>query len=531
MTAATTTEHPVLADLRAIVGERNVLCDTNELRVYECDGFPVAKGLPTAVVFPTETEQVAACVKAIAKHDLQIIPRGSGTGLAGGCVAFGAGVLISTSRMTRIETIDLANRCAVVQAGVRNVALSEAVAAEEGKRKNEERGTRSDKDKPEVRALSVETNSTGPRTATMDAPPRPSSFGLHFSPDPSSQRASTIGGNAATNAGGINTLKHGVTTNHILGVEFVTPEGDVVQSRTGGLYDGVGPDVTGLLCGSEGTLGIITRLWCRLVPKPKHFRTIYAVFDSTYNCCKTVADVVATGIVPTSMEVMDGAMIRVVEDAFHYGFPTTAQALLLLEIDGIDEILDEQLNTIIEICNRNGGRDVKQCSDPKRRAELWSARKRAFGAIGRISHSYCTQDACIPRSKLPEAMERISEIGAKYGLKITNVFHAGDGNVHPILLFDESDAEQVQRVLQASEELLSYCIDIGGALTGEHGVGVEKLHLMPKMFNPATLETFLNIKKSLDPAQRVNDGKLIPSDKLYIELLKPVAANIPGGAS
>ena len=482
-----TSPHPAIAELREIVGGDAILTDRNELRVYECDGFPIAKGLPTAVVFPKETEQVARCVRVLRKHQLPIIPRGSGTGLAGGCVSFGPGVLISTSRMTRIESIDLDNRVAVVQAGVRNLALSEAVAA-------------------------------------AGAPQ------LHFSPDPSSQRASTIGGNAATNAGGINTLKHGVTTNHILGMEVVLPDGSVLNTRSAPLYDGIGGDLPGLLCGSEGTLGIITKLWCRLTLKPKSFRTMYAVFDSTFNCCKTVADVVASGIVPTSMEVMDGAMIRVVEDAFHYGFPTDAQALLLLEIDGIDAVLDEQLESIIRIAEGNKAKNVKQCSDPVRRAELWSARKRAFGAIGRISHSYCTQDACIPRSKLPEAMEEISRIGAKYLLKITNVFHAGDGNVHPILLFDEANPDEVQRVLQASEELLTYCINIGGALTGEHGVGVEKIHLMHKMFNPDTIDTFQRVKKTFDPDQLVNDGKLIPSDKLTIELLKPVGANVPGGA-
>ncbi len=509
--------HPVVADLRAIVGADGILSDPNELRVYECDGFPVAKGLPTAVIFPLETDQVSAAIRVINRHNLPIVPRGSGTGLAGGCVVFGEGVIISTSRMTKIESIDLHNRVAVVQAGVRNIALSEAITRAEAA--TERTGHAQD-------ATYSASSTTAAKKRRISAV-----TGLHFSPDPSSQRASTIAGNAATNAGGINTLKHGVTTNHVLGIEMVLPNGDIVQSRTQGLYDGIGPDLPGLICGSEGTLGIITRVWCRLVPKPRHFRTIYAVFDSTYNCCKTVADVVASGIVPTSMEVMDGAMIRVVEDAFHYGFPTTAQALLLLEIDGIDQILDEQLNLIIDICKQNKGQDVKQCSDPKRRAELWSARKRAFGAIGRISHSYCTQDACVPRSKLPEAQENINKIGAKYGLTITNVFHAGDGNVHPILLFDEDKPDEVQRVLQASQELLEYCISIGGALTGEHGVGVEKLHLMPKMFNAATIETFLKIKKAFDPEQKSNDGKLIPSDKLIIELLRPISLNTTGGAA
>lgn len=481
----TIAEPQTITELRAIVSDNGIITDANQLRVYECDGFTVAKGMPTAVVFPTDTEQVSRCIKVLARYDIPMIPRGSGTGLAGGCVAFGEGVLISTTRMTRIESIDLPNRVAVVQAGVRNTALSEAIL----------------------------------------------NSGLHFSPDPSSQRASTIGGNAATNAGGINTLKHGVTTNHILGVEMVLPDGSVLQARCNGLYDGIGADLTALACGSEGTLGIITRLWCRLTPKPKHFRTFYAVFESTFDCCKTVSDVVASGIVPTSMEVMDGQMIRVVEDAFHYGFPTDAQALLLLEIDGIDQVLDEQMRAIIDIASGNKARNIQQCSDPTRRAELWSARKRAFGAIGRISHSYCTQDACVPRSKLPEVMEKVEQIGKKYGLRIPNVFHAGDGNIHPILLFDESDPRQVQCILQASEEILSYCIEIGGALTGEHGVGVEKLHLMHKMFNSATLRLFLGVKKTFDPQQRINDGKLIPSDKLTIELLKPHPTfNVAGGA-
>lgn len=483
-----TQSSPFLAELRSVVGPAGVLSEPDEMLVYESDGFSVAKGMPTAVIFPTDTQQVSRCLKILARHNIPIVPRGSGTGLAGGAVAYGEGVIVSTTRMTRVESIDIPNRVALVQAGVRNIALSEAVAL-------------------------------------AGAPD------LHFSPDPSSQRASTIGGNAATNAGGINTLKHGVTVNHILGIEFVTPDGQIHVARGQSLHDGVGPDITALFCGSEGVLGLVTRLWCRLVPKPKHYRTFYAVYDTTLDACKTVSDVIAKGIIPTSMEMMDGSMIRVVEDAFHYGFPTTAQALLLIEIDGIESILDEQLGRIVQIARDNHATDVQQCSDPKRRMELWSARKKAFGAIGRISHSYCTQDACVPRSMLPDVMVKVLAIGQKYGLKIPNVFHAGDGNIHPILLFDEADPEQVQRILLASKEILEYCIDIGGTLTGEHGVGVEKIHLMSRMFTPATLAAFMQIKLAFDPHQRCNDAKLIPSDKLTIELLRPVSRNVAGGAA
>ncbi len=482
--------HPVVNELSVIVGPDGVLGDPDELYVYECDGFPIARGLPTAVVFPRDTQQVAACVAAIAKHDLQVVARGAGTGLAGGAVAYGEGVIVCTSRMTTIESIDLESRVACVQAGVCNTALTDAVASQGG---------------------------VGPL--------------LHFSPDPSSQRASTIGGNAATNAGGITTLKHGVTTNHILAVEIVLADGTIATTRAPGLADAAGPDLTGLICGSEGTLGIITRLWCRLVPKPRCFRTIYATFTSTASACRSVSDVIAAGIVPASMEMMDGSMVKVVEDAFHYGFDASAAALLLIEIDGVDLILDEQLEAIRRIIEHNGGGGIEQCADPQRRAALWSARKRAFGAIGRISPSYCTQDACIPRSKLPEAVERLVEIGAAYGLKITNVFHAGDGNVHPILLFDDADPDQVQNTLRCADAMLEYCISLGGAITGEHGVGVEKLHLMPRMFNPQTIALFQEIKNCFDPHHRLNDGKLIPSDTLRIEILKPMATGNPGGAS
>ena len=474
----------LIEELKQVVGAKGVLSDRNELRVYESDGFPIAKGLPTVAVFPADTNQVAMCVKIARHHDLPIVPRGSGTGLCGGATVFDGGVLISTSRMNQIEQVDVENRFAVVQAGVRNLALSESIA----------------------------------------------NTGLRYSPDPSSQRASTIGGNVSTNAGGINTLKHGVTTNHILGIELVLHDGSILQTRTGGLYDGIGPDLPGLICASEGTFGIVTRVWCRLVRQPEYVRTIYALFESNFDACKTVTDVIAAGILPTSMEMMDAGMIQIIETAFQFGFDTSAGAMLLIEIDGIERVLDEEMNQIARIAQDNNPIDIQQCADPKHRLKLWSARKKAFGAIGRVSHSYCTQDACVPRSMLPQVLQTVCDIGKQWNVRIVNVFHAGDGNIHPILLFDEENPKDVQRVMQCSEKILEYCISVGGTVTGEHGIGVEKIHLMDQMFGHHTLETFKHIRHAFTADEAFNEGKLIPSDRIRIELTQPVAPNVPGGA-
>lgn len=524
--------HSAWTALRAVVGDGGVVCDRGEMVAYECDGLPIAKGQPAAVVFPTDTGQVARCVQVLVEYGLQIVPRGSGTGLAGGCVAFDGGVVVSTSRMTQIESIDLKNRVAVVQAGVRNLALSNAAVALGTPFVPVSTPTQRGRTIMGINAPTPVPVSDTQRDPAVRLGRGGSSvgIGLRFSPDPSSQAAATIGGNAATNAGGINTLKYGVTCSHVLGMELVLDDGSVVTTRAGSLQDGIGADLPALLCGSEGTLGIMTRLWCRLTPSPRSFRTVYAVFNSTQNACKTVSDVIASGIVPTSMEILDGAMIRVVENVFGDGFGGAAEALLLIEIDGVEQALDHDLEQIVRICTLNHALDIQRCADANRRAELWRARKRAFGAIGRISRSYCTQDACVPRSKLAQAIGHIGQIGQKFGIRIHNVFHAGDGNIHPILLFDEDEPEDVQRVLAVSEEILEYCISIGGTITGEHGVGVEKLHLMTKMFNADTIDTFDQIKRTFDPHRRINDGKLIPSDRLHIQLKKPLSPNVPGGA-
>jgi glycolate oxidase len=382
--------------------------------------------------------------------------------------------------MTRILKIDLENRVAHVEAGVRNTALTEAVGV------------------------------------------IPGGGAYHFSPDPSSQRASTIGGNAATNAGGIHVLKDFVTSNHVLGVEMVLVDGTILNcGGEDGACESGNFDLPGLICGSEGTLGIITRLWVRLTPKPMGFRTIVSIFTATADAGRFVAEVIREGHLPAAMEMLDGSMVKVIEDAYHFGFPATAQSLVLTEIDGIDELLDKQAEAIVGLSKKNKAVSTEASADAGRRAQLWKMRKSAFGAIGRISTSYCTQDACVPRSKLPMVLEKIVAIGEKYGLKIPNVFHAGDGNVHPILLYDERDERQVQNVLEASEEILKYCIDVGGTLTGEHGVGIEKLKLMPYMFDPATMKQMDRVKRAFDPGERINAGKLVPSERIQVELGKP----------
>jgi glycolate oxidase len=470
---------PLIRELEQLLGADAVVSDKDQLLVYESDGFTIARGVPAAVVFPNSTELVSQVVKLFAKYDAQIIPRGSGTGLTGGCIGFDNGVIVSTARMNKVLAIDLNNRAARIQAGVRNVQLSEAVAKIGGEK-------------------------------------------FHFAPDPSSQRASTIGGNASTNAGGIHTLKDFVASNHVLGIEMVLADGSIL---TVGGQNGCcenGPfDLPGLVCGHEGTFGIITSLWVRLTPKAMAFRTMVATFATSADASATVSDIIATGILPAAMEMLDGRMVKVIEETYHLGLPPQAEALLLTEIDGIDELLEYQQQTLIQIHQKHHAISMQSTGEAKQRATLWKARKGAFGAVGRISYSYCTQDACVPRSKLPEVLARIAEIGRQYNIPITNVFHAGDGNVHPIFLYDERDEEQVQNTLRAAETMLKFCVDVGGTITGEHGVGLEKIELMPYQFDESTMSLFARVKLAFDPQERINAGKMIPSDKLRVSLLKP----------
>ena len=478
-----TDDHPAIAALRRIVGNEGVVAQRDALSVYETDGFIMARGQPGAAVLPRNTDEVQACLSVLAAHGLSLVPRGTGSGVAGGSIAFDGGVLVTTNRMTRIESIDLDNRIAVVQAGVRNEVLTAAVA-----------GT-----------------------------------GYHFAPDPSSQNISTVGGNTATNAGGINTMRYGVTTHHIVGIEMVLPDGHVVRTRSRATRDGFGPDLPALLCGSEGTLGLLTRLWCQLAPLPGAFRTISAVFGSLEQACETVSDIVATGLLPTCMEVIDAAMLEALRSVFQISFPVDAEAVLVAEINGIDKSLDDDLHRLVTLCRQHEVLEVRHCDSEEHRAGLWEARRKAAGAIGRISPSYCVQDACIPRSALAEAMRRIMDLSRTSGLRVANVFHAGDGNIHPTILFDHADPQQVRQVISLSDAILAYCVEIGGTITGEHGVGIEKLKMMSRMFDAETMDTFCRIRRTFDPDEQLNPSKLLPTRHMHITLEDIPGMNVPAG--
>jgi glycolate oxidase len=450
--------------LRQLVGADNVLAARNEMLVYECDGFTIEKNSPDVVVFPRHTQDVAAIVKLCNEYGLPITPRGAGTSLAGGSLPVGGGVMVVLTRMKEILEINLRDRYAVVQPGTVNVWLTNAL-----------KGT-----------------------------------GFHYAPDPSSQGACTIGGNVATNSGGPHTLKYGVTVNHVLGVEAVLADGRIVQIG-GPVEDPVGLDLVGAIVGSEGTLAIVTKIWVRLTRDPQGYRTLLGIFESCEAATNAISEIIAAGIIPAALEMMDQGILVALEEAFHFGFPLDAEAILLIEVDGLEAGLDAQKSAIIEICNRSGAREVREAADAKQRQKLWKARKQAFGAIGRLSPSYCTQDGVVPRTKLPHILRQITAIGQRHSVRIVNVFHAGDGNIHPIILFDERDPEQIQRVLAASNEILDECLACGGSVTGEHGIGVEKIHFMSKMFTPDDLAAMRNLRDAFNPKGNLSPEKLLPT--------------------
>ena len=467
-------EPRVLEALRAIAGADAVIARPTELRVYECDGYTLEKSAPEVVVLPGSTEEVIAIVRLLQRERIAFVPRGAGTGLSGGCLPVGAPVMIGTSRMHRILSIDAVNRRAVVEAGVVNASVTRAAMP----------------------------------------------HGLCYAPDPSSQSACTIGGNVAENSGGPHTLKYGVTTNHVLGVQLVLPSGEMVQLG-GAVEDVPGYDLTGLVVGAEGTFGIATQVTLRLIREPQAWRTLLAIFESVDDATATVSGIIAAGIIPAALEMMDQLIVEAVEAAFHFGFPTDAGAVLIVEIDGLAAGLDAQTQRVAEICAAHHARTVRVAKDEAERAALWKSRKRAFGAVGRLAPNYCTQDGVVPRTKVPDILRRIVEIGQRYQLRIGNVFHAGDGNIHPILLFDERDADQVRRVLDAGREILEACVALGGSVTGEHGIGVEKMAQMPLLFSPADLLVMSQLRRVFDPDVRCNPGKIFPTPGSCVETMRP----------
>ncbi|MBW3623366.1 MAG: FAD-binding protein [Armatimonadetes bacterium] len=453
----------VIKELVAIVGPQGVLAGKDKTLVYDCDAYTIEKSPPEVVVLPTTTEQVAAVVRLANREGIPFVPRGAGTGLSGGALAHG-GLLIALTRMNKILKTDYRNRRIVAEAGAINIQLTKAVTGK----------------------------------------------GYLYAPDPSSQNSCTLGGNVAENSGGPHTLKYGVTTNHVLGVKMVMPDGSIAEIG-GELEDPVGYDLIGLIVGSEGTFGVVTEATVRMVRQPQTYRTLLAVFNTIAEATNTVSDIIAAGIIPAALEMMDQIILQAVEMAFHFGFPTDAGAVLLIELDGLEAAIDRQAEQVQALCEKNQAREVRLARTEQERTNLWIARKKGIGATGRLAPSCVTHDGVIPRTRLPHLLELIAEIGAKYGLRIANVFHAGDGNLHPVILFDERDPDQVRRVVEAGGEILKACVSEGGSVTGEHGIGVEKKEFISLMFTPRDLEVMERVKLAFNPNELCNPGKIFPS--------------------
>lgn len=454
----------LIESLRAVVGRAAVLDDPEELLVYECDGLPYHKHRPRAVVFPQSTEETAATIRVLARFGIPFTPRGAGTGLSGGALALNHGVVIELARMRRILAIDQENLVARVQTGVINLQVSRAVAH----------------------------------------------LGLHYIPDPSSQPTCSIGGNIAENAGGIHCLKYGTTTDHVLAARVVLASGEVVDLHSAEA-GATGYDLLGVFIGSEGTFGIATEATLRLTPLPPAIRTLLAEFAEVDDASHAVSAIIAAGVMPAALEMMDREIIRAIEaSVFAAGLPPDAGAALLIELDGMEAGIDEQAEQVNSICIKFGARSCRLARDEHERKKLWAARKGAFGAVGRIAPDSMIQDAVVPRSRLPEVLRESYAIAQKYGLILANVFHAGDGNLHPLICFDSRSADEVRRVKEAGRELMEVCVRAGGSITGEHGVGLDKRDYLPLIFSEADMEAMLRVRAAFDPSGLCNPGKIIP---------------------
>jgi glycolate oxidase len=464
----------LVGEFREILGDDGIVSHATELKVYECDGWTIEKNVPDVLLRPRNTAQISAILKLLHRDGVAFVPRGAGTGLSGGCLPIDAPVMICTSRMNRILSIDVANRRVEVESGVVNLHVSNAV-------------------KP---------------------------HGLFYAPDPSSQVACTIGGNIAENSGGPHTLKYGVTTNHVLGLEIVLPDGTVAELG-GPTEERCGYDLVGAVVGAEGTAGIVTRATLRLVREPEDHRTMLAIFADVEAATRAVSAIIAAGIIPGAIEMMDQLVIRAVEAAFHAGIPEDAGAVLIVELDGLAAAMDEHARQVTEFVRAAGAHEVRLARDENERTTLWKARKRAFGAAGRLAPNYATQDGVVPRTRLPDILRAISAISRRHNLQIGNVFHAGDGNIHPIVLYDERDPSQVRRAIDAGRDILIACTEMGGSLTGEHGIGAEKMNEMPLIFSPDDLLVMSELRRVFDPDQRSNPNKVIPQPGGCVEVATP----------
>jgi glycolate oxidase len=453
----------VLTRLKEIVGEAHVLTDPADLYLYTYDASLHA-GKPDVVVFPDNTAQVSQVVSLAQAGGIPIVARGGGTNLSGGSVPTRGGIVLVLSRMTRVLEIDPPNQRAVVEAGLYNLSLQEALMP----------------------------------------------YGYLFAPDPASQKVATMGGTVGENAGGPHCLKYGVTTNHVLGLEVVLPDGKVVQLG-GAALDAPGYDLVGLLIGSEGTLGIVTSMTVRILRQPESIKTMLVVFDDLSRAGQTVSDIIAAGIIPATLEMMDNLIIRAVQAATAAGFPLDAEAVLIVELDGLVDDMDRQVQDITTICQRNGATEVRVAKDAAERDALWAGRRGAFGAVGRIKPSYLVNDGTVPRTALPTVLRQIKEIGERYDLPVGNVFHAGDGNLHPLLLFDPAEEGIKERVEQAGEEIMRVCVEAGGTITGEHGVGLEKIHGMSLIASPEAMDAMRWVKDAFDPWGQYNPDKILPA--------------------
>ena len=470
----------LIADLKAAVGDEYVLHEPEDLIVYEYDGS-VDRALPAAVALPASTEEVSAVVKAARRHGAPIVARGAGTGLSGGAIAHDGGVVAALTRMNRILEVDVENRIAVVEPGVVNIDLTHAVEK----------------------------------------------HGLYYAPDPSSQKACTIGGNVAENSGGPHCLAYGVTTNHVLGLEIVTADGSV-QWLGGRTRDSAGYDLRGVMIGSEGTLAIVTKVVVRLLRRPEAVKTLLAVFSELDHASAAVSGVIGAGIVPAAIEMMDELCIQAVEPAVHAGYPSGAGAVLLVEVDGLREAVEEEVDEVERVCNRYDPMEIRTATDPEERERLWAGRKGVLGALGRLAPNYYLVDGTIPRTRLVEVLARIRALSAEYGLPIANLLHAGDGNLHPSVLFDERNPEELRKTLEIGGRILELCIEVGGVLSGEHGIGLEKQEYFSFMFDDDDMEAMARLKPAFATDDLFNPGKIFPSGASCVDMFQSAAISRAG---